>query len=94
MGLKGYRLWAMGQLDSNVQSPTAPAPPPMPPGTLPAARVDPQTRTPIGPRREEDEIPPRHWFTRAGLTNGRHAKRCTAPTRGHGHRRQHRGPAL
>jgi hypothetical protein len=22
MGLKGYRLWAMGQLDSNVQSPT------------------------------------------------------------------------
>jgi hypothetical protein len=23
MGLKGYRLWAMGQLDSNVQSPTA-----------------------------------------------------------------------
>jgi hypothetical protein len=23
MGLKGYKLWAMGQLDSNVQSPTA-----------------------------------------------------------------------
>jgi hypothetical protein len=23
MGLKGCRLWAMGQLDSNVQSPTA-----------------------------------------------------------------------
>jgi hypothetical protein len=23
MGLKGYRLWAMGQLHSNVQSPTA-----------------------------------------------------------------------
>jgi hypothetical protein len=23
MGSKGYRLWAMGQLDSNVQSPTA-----------------------------------------------------------------------
>jgi hypothetical protein len=23
MGLKGYRLWAMGQLDSNLQSPTA-----------------------------------------------------------------------
>jgi hypothetical protein len=22
MGLKGYRPWAMGQLDSNVQSPT------------------------------------------------------------------------
>jgi hypothetical protein len=22
MGLKGYRLWGMGQLDSNVQSPT------------------------------------------------------------------------
>jgi hypothetical protein len=22
MGLKSYRLWAMGQLDSNVQSPT------------------------------------------------------------------------
>jgi hypothetical protein len=22
MGLKGYRLWVMGQLDSNVQSPT------------------------------------------------------------------------
>jgi hypothetical protein len=22
MGLKGYRLWAVGQLDSNVQSPT------------------------------------------------------------------------
>jgi hypothetical protein len=21
MGLKGYRLWVMGQLDSNVQSP-------------------------------------------------------------------------
>jgi hypothetical protein len=27
MGLKGYRLWAMGQLDSNVQSPTAEMPP-------------------------------------------------------------------
>jgi hypothetical protein len=25
MGLKGYRLWVMGQLDSNVQSPTAPS---------------------------------------------------------------------
>jgi hypothetical protein len=25
MGLKGYRLWAMGQLDSNVQSPTSSA---------------------------------------------------------------------
>jgi hypothetical protein len=23
MGLKGYRLWVMGQLDSNVQSPTS-----------------------------------------------------------------------
>jgi hypothetical protein len=23
MGLKGYSLWVMGQLDSNVQSPTA-----------------------------------------------------------------------
>jgi hypothetical protein len=23
MGLKGYRLWVMGQLDSSVQSPTA-----------------------------------------------------------------------
>jgi hypothetical protein len=23
MGLKGHRLWAMGQLDSNVQRPTA-----------------------------------------------------------------------
>jgi hypothetical protein len=23
MGLKGYRLWVMGQLDSNVQIPTA-----------------------------------------------------------------------
>jgi hypothetical protein len=22
MGLKGYMLWSMGQLDSNVQSPT------------------------------------------------------------------------
>jgi hypothetical protein len=22
MGLKGYRIWVMGQLDSNVQSPT------------------------------------------------------------------------
>jgi hypothetical protein len=22
MGLKGYRLWVMGQLDSDVQSPT------------------------------------------------------------------------
>jgi hypothetical protein len=27
MGLKGYRLWAMGQLDSTLQSPT-----PCPPG--------------------------------------------------------------
>jgi hypothetical protein len=26
MGLKGYRLWGMGQLDSNVQSPTTNAP--------------------------------------------------------------------
>jgi hypothetical protein len=26
MGLKGYRLWDMGQLDSNVQSPTVPRP--------------------------------------------------------------------
>ena len=25
MGLKGYRLWVMGQLDSNMQSPTAAA---------------------------------------------------------------------
>jgi hypothetical protein len=25
MGVKGYRLWVMGQLDSNVQSPTADA---------------------------------------------------------------------
>jgi hypothetical protein len=25
MGLKGYRLWIMGQLDSNVQSPTVTA---------------------------------------------------------------------
>jgi hypothetical protein len=25
MGLKGYRLWAMGKLDSNVQSPTTAA---------------------------------------------------------------------
>jgi hypothetical protein len=25
MGLKGYRLWVMGQLDSNVQSPTSSA---------------------------------------------------------------------
>jgi hypothetical protein len=25
MGLKGYRLWVMGQLDSNVQRPTASA---------------------------------------------------------------------
>jgi hypothetical protein len=24
MGLKGYRLWGMGQLDSDVQRPTAP----------------------------------------------------------------------
>ena len=24
MGLKGCRLWTMGQLDSNVQSPTSP----------------------------------------------------------------------
>jgi hypothetical protein len=23
MGLKGYRLWVMGQRDSNVQSPTS-----------------------------------------------------------------------
>jgi hypothetical protein len=23
MGLKGYRLWVMGQLDSNMQSPTS-----------------------------------------------------------------------
>jgi hypothetical protein len=45
MGLKGYRLWVMGQLDSNVQSPTAAAaahiatrsltvPPPPPPPLL------------------------------------------------------------
>jgi hypothetical protein len=25
MGLKGYRLWVMGQLDSNLQSPTTSA---------------------------------------------------------------------
>jgi hypothetical protein len=31
MGLKGYRLWAMCQLDSNVQRPTMPKPP-MPQG--------------------------------------------------------------
>jgi hypothetical protein len=23
MGLEGYRLWVMGQLDSNVQNPTS-----------------------------------------------------------------------
>jgi hypothetical protein len=44
MGLKGYRLWVMGQLDSNVQSPTtlmlnatlppAALPPPAPPPPL------------------------------------------------------------
>jgi hypothetical protein len=35
MGLKGYRLWVMGQLDSNVQSPTAAARvPPMRVGTF------------------------------------------------------------
>jgi hypothetical protein len=27
MGLKGYRLWVTGQLDSNVQSPTGGPPP-------------------------------------------------------------------
>jgi hypothetical protein len=27
----------------------------------------------------EDKIKPRHWFTRTGLTNGRHAKLHTAP---------------
>jgi hypothetical protein len=32
-------------------------------------RVDPHEH-----RLDEDEIPPRHWFTRTGLTNGRHAK--------------------
>jgi hypothetical protein len=26
MGLKGYKLWVMGQLDSNVQSPTTALP--------------------------------------------------------------------
>jgi hypothetical protein len=26
MGLKGYRLWVMGKLDSNVQSPTTTQP--------------------------------------------------------------------
>jgi hypothetical protein len=37
----------------------------------------------------KDEIPPRHWFTRTGLTNGRHAKRhATLPTA-----RQARGAA-
>jgi hypothetical protein len=33
MGLKGYRLWVMGRLDSNVQSPTtspSPSPSPLP----------------------------------------------------------------
>jgi hypothetical protein len=42
MGLKGYRLWVMGQLDSNVQSPTVPKhswhpSPPAPSDTAPAA---------------------------------------------------------
>jgi hypothetical protein len=36
MGLKGYRLWVMGQLDFNVKSPT---PPPFPP---PLASVPPE----------------------------------------------------
>jgi hypothetical protein len=36
MGLKSYRLWVMGQLDSNVQSPTVV---PVPPGTYPSRRL-------------------------------------------------------
>jgi hypothetical protein len=31
-------------------------------------------------RLDEDEMKARHWFTRTGLTNGRHAKRHTTPT--------------
>jgi hypothetical protein len=41
MGLKGYRLWGMGKLDSNVQSPTAP--PPLPNARTPSKL--PQSRT-------------------------------------------------
>jgi hypothetical protein len=37
MGLKGYRLWAMGQLDSNVQRPTTAAYPSPSPSAAAAA---------------------------------------------------------
>ena len=42
MGLKGYRLWVMGQLDSNVQSPT----PRRHPAVEHRRAVDPPARVP------------------------------------------------
>jgi hypothetical protein len=47
MGLKGYRLWVMGQLDSNVQSPAVVS---VRGGVLDvAAQVDPFERKPLKP---------------------------------------------
>jgi hypothetical protein len=43
MGLKGYRLWVMGQLDSNLQSPTAPPPPASLASVTAVVSVDPST---------------------------------------------------
>jgi hypothetical protein len=156
MGLKGYRLWVMGQLDSTCRAP--PMGSPMrgsltwvssypewfryvphgegrrthkhehrldedeisPTSLVHTYRADQwasckathnstrnprvdraQTRTPIGPRRNKatslvhtrnprvdttntntdstkTKSRPRHWFTRTGLTDGRHAKLHTA----------------
>jgi hypothetical protein len=41
---------------------------------VPAPRVDDPHKH--EQRLDEDEIKPRHWFTRSGLANGRHSKRC------------------
>jgi hypothetical protein len=79
MGLKGYRLWGMGQLDSNVQVPTA--------ADVRARHGEarhglgrgsaPQTKTPVGPRRDQGRA---SLADDTGLASGRHGKRHTHAT--------------
>jgi hypothetical protein len=76
MGLKGYRLWAMGQLDSTCRAPPRAAPPSAPPrrsGTN--LHLKPQTLKPvshlIGSRAETGRFQAR-WVNRVQLAPPHH----------------------
>jgi hypothetical protein len=81
MGLKGYRLWVMGQLDSNVQSPTAPSviffmsPVGYTAAVVAAARVHAASNLTDWTETKQSHASLVHD---TGLTNGLHAKRHTA----------------